>query len=276
MFLNSLEQLFRRKILLVATLAALAFILLFWLSISKAVASIDFQSSQAPGPAEAAMLAVFSAGAVASTLLTALVILLSVSILPDEISHGRMSFWAALPIPRLSLYLGTTLPALACSYALALFLFAGVLGVTSVYLDFTPTSVPLAFLCLAMWLGVIWAAVTTLSLLLKKIPSMLLAFALCGMAGFSGGVVQVAGVVPNAETHGFVKVAQALRYVFPSDTAFRGLLYGLAPRESVVTEGLAFIGVTSTPGSWDIVYPVLWILAIVGLGYWYFARIDLP
>lgn len=276
MFLNSLEQLFRRKILLVATLAALAFVLLFWLSISKAVSSIDFQSPQAPGQGEAAMLAVFSAGAVASTLLTALVILLSVSILPDEISHGRMSFWAALPLHRLSLYLGTTLPALACSYGLALFLFGGVLVVTSAYLDFTPTSLPLAFLCLALWLGVVWAAVTTLSLLLKKIPSMLLAFALCGMAGFSGGVVQVAEVVPSAQAHGFVRVAQVLRYVFPSDTAFRGLLYGLVPRESMVTEGLAFIGVTASPGSWEVVYPVVWICAIMGLGYLYFSRIDLP
>ena len=175
MFLNSFEQLLRRKLLLVAFLAAVAFLALYWWGVSSAAEAINSSESKDPmmasfTTADSALAAIFTAGPMVATLITSLVIILGASILPDEIAAGRMSLWTSLPQTRLRTFLGTTFSPLAASIALGYLLFGGTALITNRYFPFTPTNALTALVSLPVWLMVCWSAVVTLSLLLKKIP----------------------------------------------------------------------------------------------------------
>ena len=169
MFRNSLEQLLRRKLLLVALIASVAFLALYWWGVSSAEKAISSTPSsdpmmQALTPADSALAAIFTAGPMVAMLVTSLVIILGASILPDELAAGRMSLWTSLPQTRLQVFLGTTVSPLVAAIALGAFLFAGTALVTGHYFPFRPTSPLLVVIALPIWLMVPWASVTTFSL----------------------------------------------------------------------------------------------------------------
>jgi ABC-type transport system involved in multi-copper enzyme maturation permease subunit len=282
MFLSTLEHLLRRRILLIALLAALAMLLLFWWGVSEAAGAYESgELSQGPrqspvSESDMALGAVLLGSAAGSMLLTALAVILCASVLPEEFETGRISLWAALPISRTRLYVGSTAASLACSTGIGALLFGGVLLVTALYLSFTPTAPFLAAVSMVGWLAVIWSAVTTLSMVAGKIPAMLVTFGLCGIASFGGGMIQVGGIVPEVADSAVYSVASIFRMVFPADMALRGLLFGMMPAEGIVQEGMAFIGVSEKTPPWHPVYALLWAAVVTALGVMRFRRRDLP
>jgi len=280
MFLNSIEQLLRRKLLLVAFLAAVAFLALYWWGVSSAAEAINSSESKDPmmasfTTADSALAAIFTAGPMVATLITSLVIILGASILPDEIAAGRMSLWTSLPQTRLRTFLGTTFSPLAASVALGYLLFGGTALITNRYFPFTPTNVLTSLVSLPVWLMVCWSAVVTLSLLLKKIPAMLITFCLAGISSFMGSLFELSRVVPDLENSAIGTIAKIAMLVFPADRGYRGVLYGLLPTDSMITEGAAFFGVSGSIPAWELAYSALWAAVILGLGYWKFRRMDL-
>jgi ABC-type transport system involved in multi-copper enzyme maturation permease subunit len=281
MFLNGLEQLIRRKIVLTAAVATLVFLGLFWWGVSAA-SGVDlqaergqgFEASRMFGPSDAALAAIVTAAPLAATLVTALMIVIGATMLPEEIDEGRMPFWLSLPQTRFRVFLHTGLAPLALSYALAMVLFGGILLITRAYFAFTPGNIPLVFISMLSWLTVVWAAVILLSLLVKKVAAMLIVFFLSAVASLFGGLYEIMRMFPGEAPQALVTIARTIMYSFPADRGYRGVLYGLIPRDGTITENLAFFGVTAGIPPLHIVYAFLWSAVLIALGYWKFRRID--
>jgi hypothetical protein len=285
MFLNGIEQLVRRRIVLVAVLAALAFLGFYWWGVSAAAASFSRGELTAwdpetemlvnmLNPADAALAALITAVPLAATLLTALTVVLGSSMLPDEISRGRMPFWLSLSQPRVRVYLGTGLAPLAVALVLALVLLSGLMAITGLYFPFSPRSIPLALLSMCVWLTVVWASVTVLSVLLSKVASMVITFFLAGVSSMFGGIYEIMQQFPGDAPPALLTVARVTMIVFPADRGFRGLLYGVIPQDAAVTQNMAFFGVSASIPPLHLAYGLLWSLLLLALGYIRFRRTD--
>jgi len=281
MFLNCIEQLLRRKIVLTAFIATLVFLGLYWWGVSTAsTADLHLEAGPAKqaasmlGPADVALAAIITAGPLAATLVTALIIVIGSTLLPEEIGQGRMPFWLSLPQSRLMVYLSAGSAPLAVSYALSLILFGGIFLITRIYFPFTPRNVLLVFISMFSWLTVIWAAVMMLSLILRKIASMLIVFFLSAVASLFGGIHEIMQMFPGDAPEALVTITNTIIYVFPADRGYRGVIYGMIPRDAVITENLAFFGVTASVPPVHIIYAFAWSLVLLALGYWKFSKID--
>jgi len=285
MFLDGIEQLVRRRIVLVAVLASVAFLGLYWWGVSAAASSFERGELTRWDPdaemmvgmlneADAALAALITAIPMAATLITALTVVIGSSMLPDEISMGRMPFWLSLAQPRSRVYTGSGLAPLAVSTVLSLLLTSGILAITALHFHFTPRNLPLALLSMVLWLTVIWSAVTVLSILLNKIASMVITFFLAGVASMFGGVYELITQFPGEAPPALVTIARVVMFLFPADRCFRGLLYGIIPGDAVVTENMAFFGVTASVPPFHFVYAFLWSLLLLVLGYLRFRKMD--
>lgn len=282
MFLNGLEQLLRRKIVLTAGLATLVFLGLFWWGVSAASGAEipgggdegGFQAAKMLKPADAALAAVITAAPLAATLITALMIVIGSTMLPEEIDEGRMPFWLSLPQSRLKVYLMTGLAPLALSCALALMIFGGILIITRSYFWFTPRNLLLVPLSMLSWLAVVWSAVILLSLLVRKVAAMLIAFFLTAVSSLFGGLHEIMRLFPGEAPPLLESITRAVMLFFPADRGYRGVLYGIIPSDAAITENLAFFGVTAGVPLAQLAYALLWSLVLLALGYWRFRRMD--
>lgn len=281
LFLNGIEQLLRRKIVLTAGIATVAFLALYWWGISAASsAELSMGHGEADmavdmlGPEDAALAAIITAGPLAATLVTALIIVIGSTMLPEEIGQGRMPFWLSLPQTRLKVYLSIGLAPLAVSYVLALTLFGGIFAITMIYFPFAPRGILMVFVSMLAWLTVVWAAVMLLSLVLKKVASMLIVFFLSAVSSLFGGIYEMMQMFPGEVPKALETITYAVFYAFPADRGYRGVIYGLIPGDSVITENLAFFGVSASVPSSHLIYAFLWSLLLISIGYWKFRKMD--
>lgn len=279
MFLNGIEQLLRRKIVLTAGIATLVFLGLYWWGVSS-VASADLTSGPDDptmnmlSPADAALAAIITAGPLAATLVTALMVVIGSTMLPEEIAEGRMPFWLSLPQSRLRVFIQLSLAPLAVSYVLSIILFSGILIITKIYFPFDPRNVILVPVFMLLWIAVIWSTVTLLSLVLRKVASMLITFFLAAIASMFGGLYEIIRMFPGTAPEALVTVIRVVMYVFPADRGYRGVLYGMIPGNAVITENLAFFGVFSGVPPVHMLYALFFCIVLMSIGYLKFKKMD--
>jgi len=274
-----MEQLLHRKILTASIIVAVVFLGFYFWGVSAAASALEEQTKDYPemnilSPADTALGALLTAGPFASMLITALVIVLGSSSLPDEISGGRISLWLSLPQSRLKAFLGISLAPLAVSFVLSLILFAGITVITYDFFQFTPRGLLLAVVSMAAWLSVIWTTVITLSLVMGKIASMLVTFFCAGVASMIGGIYEIGRMFPSEIPAGLQNVAKTVMILFPADRGYRGVLYGIIPRDAILSESFAFFGVSTSIPFWQILYCFGWTIFITILGYQLFRKRD--
>ena len=279
MFVNSVEQLLHRKIVLAALIAAIAFLGFYFWGVSAAASALEEQSAGYPEmnlltPADTALGALLTAGPFASMLITALVIVLGSSSLPEEISGGRISLWLSLPQSRFKTFLGISLAPLALSIVLSFILFSGITLITYTCFHFSPRAILLAIVSMIAWLSVIWATVITFSLIMGKIASMLLAFFCAGVASMIGGIYEIGRMFPGEIPTGLQNVAKTVMILFPADRGYRGVLYGIIPKDAILTENFAFFGVSANIPFWQIIYCFAWTAFVLFIGFLLFKKRD--
>lgn len=102
-------------------------------------------------------------------------------------------------------------------------------------------------------------------------------FGLGWMAGVLAGVAGALGVTALGS------VAEASRWIFPSDGLWRGVIYGLEPplvvliaagRVGAVAEANPFYATTPPPLAF-VVWSSVWIVLVLGAAAWWFERRDL-
>lgn len=276
MFLNALEHMARRKLLLIVGILSLCYLLLFW----RGIASADPQSLRADSGipasnADLAYAALSIAGSMLSVMVWGLTIVLGASILPDEMEAGRMSIWAALPQSRFRVYTSTTLAPLVVSLIFGYLLFGLTAIITSFYAPFTPSSIPLAVLSMPLWLSATWAFVILFSMIAGKIPAMLITFILEGFAVGMGNMVELAKGVPELHESTFYTVARVVTFILPFERGYRSVQMGLLPKASMLEEALAFMGFGGALPLWEIIYPGVWATVLFFIGYRIFLKKDL-
>lgn len=276
MFLNALEHMARRKLLLIVGILSLFYLLLFWHGIASAdPQSLRTESGIPASNADMAYAALSIAGSMLSVVVWGLTIILGASILPDEMDAGRMSIWAALPQSRFRIYTSTTLAPLLVSVVVGYVLFGLTAIITSFYAPFTPSSIPLAIFSMPIWLSATWAFVILFSMIVGKIPAMLITFILEGFAVGMGNLVELAKGVPELHESTFYTVARIVTFVLPFERGYRCVQMGLLPKASLLEEALAFLGFGGELPVWEIIYPVVWAAVLFFIGYKIFQKKDL-
>jgi len=276
MFLNALEHMARRKLLLIVGILSFLFLLLFW----HGIASADPQSMKSDGglpatDADMAYAALSIAGSMLSVMVWGLTIILGASILPDELDAGRMSIWAALPQSRFKVYASTALAPLVVSVIIGYILFGLTAVITSFYAPFTPSSIPLAIVSMPVWLSATWAFVILFSMILGKIPAMLITFILEGFAVGMGNLFELGKSVEELHEAGIYTVARVVTFVLPFERGYRSLQMGLLPKATILEEALAFLGFGGDLPLWEVIYPAVWAAVLFFLGYRIFLHKDL-
>ncbi len=264
-----------------AALALAVFLGFFYRGVSEAAKNVDEPGLTTggdalftPGTADAALIAILTAAPLAATLVTALMIVTGSSMLPEEIEDGRMSMWLSLPQGRLRTYLLTGLAPFVLTYVLGLFLFGGILLITRFFFAFTPRSILQFPLYLFFWLCVVWAAVTTLSILTRKTVSMVITFFMVALATLFGGVYEMMRMFPGKAPDTLITITRTILFAFPADRSYRGLLHSIIPSDGIVSEDLAFFGVVSGVPVWHVFYALAWTVVVTILGYLAFRNRD--
>lgn len=276
MFLNALEHMTRRKLILIIGILSVLYLLLFWRGIASAdPRSIRLEAGIPASDADLAYAALTIAGSMLSVMVWGLTIILGASILPDEMDAGRMSIWAALPQTRFRVYASTTLAPLAVSVVFGYLLFGLTALITAIYAPFTPSSIPLSIFSMPIWLSATWAFVILFSLIVGKIPAMLITFVLEGFAVGMGNMVELGKNLPELNQTAFYTVARTVTFVLPFERGFRGVQQGLLPNASLIDEGLTLLGIGGKLPMWEIVYPGVWAAVLFLLGYRIFRKKDL-
>lgn len=275
-FLNALEHMTRRKLILIVGILSVLYLLLFW----RGIASVDPQSLRIESgiPAtdsDLAYAALSIAGSMLSVMVWGLTIVLGASILPDEMDAGRMSIWAALPQTRFRVYAATTLAPLLVSVVFGYLLFGLTALITAFYAPFTPDSIPLVVFSMPVWLSATWAFVILASLIVGKIPAMLITFILEGFAVGMGNMVELGKNVPELHESTFYTVAKVITFVLPFERGYRSVQSGLLPGATMLDEALALLGIGGRMPLWETLYPGLWAGVLFYLGYRIFSRKDL-
>jgi|WetSurMetagenome_2_1015567.scaffolds.fasta_scaffold00960_7 hypothetical protein len=272
LFINGLEQMTRRKLVIAAGIVAGVFLLLFALICG----TVDSGTDSSLPPADAAMAAIFLTLPAAGSLCAAFLFILGSSVLPEEISAGRAGFWAAQPVSRTALFAGFTLPCLAVGCVLSIVLFGGIEAIVGIYLPYSPHSVLAAAGSLLIWASVLWAAVVMLSLMMNRIVAIILCFCMYGLCNFLGGLAQMADAVPEGGPGQAFRIAGLVSaLVFPSDPPFRTMMFGLMPTGASVEEALSFMGVGLEPPTALTLYALAWSVAMVAAALLRFRRLDL-
>lgn len=276
MFLNALEHMTRRKLILIVGILSVLYLFLFWRGIASAdPQGLKVESGLPASDADLAYAALSIAGSMLSVMVWGLTIVLGASILPDEMDAGRMSIWAALPQTRFKVYSATTLAPLMVSVVFGYILFGCTALITSFYAPFSPSSVPLAIISMPIWLSATWAFVILASLIVGKIPAMLITFVLEGFAIGMGNMVELGKNIPELHESTFYVVARVVTFILPFERGFRSLQMGLLPRSTVIDEALAMLGLGGELPAWEIAYPAVWAAILFFLGYRIFRKKDL-
>jgi len=266
----------RRKLILIVGILSVCYLLLFW----RGIASVDPQSMSADSgipatDADLAYAALSIAGSMLSVMVWGLTIVLGASILPDEMDAGRMSIWAALPQTRFRVYASTTLAPLLVSVVFGYLLFGLTAVITAFYAPFTPNSIPLAVISMPIWLSATWAFVIVASLIVGKIPAMLITFVLEGFAVGMGNMVELGKNIPELHESTFYTVARVVTFVLPFERGYRSVQTGLLPSATMIDEALSLMGIGGKIPAWESLYPGVWALVLFYLGYRIFSRKDL-
>ncbi len=282
MFLNALEHLLRRKLITLALVLFAVFMLLFWWGVSSSAGAVDKFHREAGedtqpmvGPEGKAWMALATAGPMLAAILIGLTIIMGAGVLPDEIASGRLSLWAGLPQSRRSLYLSTTLAPLALCTAFGYLFFFSTALVVRLYFPFSPGNLLMAVAAMPVWISVTWAAVTALSLVLGRIPAMLLSFVLGGISATMGSIVELGKALPEVGESGVCKVAAVVTALFPIDRGYRAIMAGLLPAKTGIDELLALMGYAGSVSAGEFLYPLAWAAVTAFLGFLAFRKIEI-
>ncbi|PIE52075.1 hypothetical protein CSA37_08450 [Candidatus Fermentibacteria bacterium] len=276
MFLNALEHMARRKLLLIVGILSVLYLLLFWRGIAAAdPKSLVVDSGLKATDSDLAYAALTIAGSMLSVMVWGLTIVLGSSILPDEMDAGRMSIWTALPQTRFRVYAATTFAPLIVSVIFGYLLFGLTCLITSFYAPFVPSNALQAIVSIPVWLSATWAFVILASLVTGKIPAMLITFVLEGFAVGMGNMVELGKNIPEINESVFYTVARVITFILPFERGYRSVQAGILPASSIIDEALAFFGIGGTIPLWETLYPAVWAAALFYLGYRIFSRKDL-
>ncbi len=266
----------RRKLVLIVGILSILYLLLFWRGIASAdPQSLAMESGVPASSADLAYAAITIAGSMLSVMVWGLTIVLGASILPDEMDAGRMSIWTALPQTRFKVYAATTLAPFMVSVLFGYLLFGMTAFITSFYAPFTPGNIFLAVVSIPIWLSATWAFVILASLVVGKVPAMLITFILEGFAVGMGNIVELGKSVPELYESTFYTVARVVTFVLPFERGYRSVQAGLLPEASIIDEALAFFGIGGSVPVWEAVYPAVWAAVMFFLGYRLFKKRDL-
>ncbi len=262
----------RRKILWVAVLMGLAFLLVFGIGFHYIVREIE--ATGVRGEDVTIIYGVLlTAGLYATNILvTLMAVLVSVATISGEIDSHTIDTIVTKPISRWEVIIGKWL-AFAMMITIYLLLLAGGLMLI-VYLragfifDNLLPGLALMILQALVVLSVSIAGGTRLSTLANGV----LAFSLFGIAFLGGWVEQIGALFQNEAA---VNIGIVTSLIMPADILWKKALSLFQP---TFQSSAAFAGpfaVTSQPSDLMVVYGVVYMLVLVGLAVWSFSRRDL-
>ena len=263
----------RRKILWVALLMGLVFLLIFGIGFHYIVREIE--ASGVGGNDDVSMIygILLTAGLYAANILvTLMAVLISVATISGEIDSHTIDTIVTKPLDRRQVIMGKWL-ALAAMITVYVFLMAGGLMLIAylragyVFDNILP-GIALMILQALVVLSVTIAGGTRLSTLANGV----LAFSLFGIAFLGGWVEQIGALFQNEAA---VNIGIVTSLIMPADILWKKALSLFQPS---FQSSAAFAGpfaVTSQPSDLMVAYGAIYMVAMVAIAIWSFSRRDL-
>jgi len=89
-----------------------------------------------------------------------------------------------------------------------------------------------------------------------------------------GSIVELGKTIPEVGESGIYKVANTVTMVFPIDRGYRAILAGLLPARTTIDEFLALMGYSGTVSPAELLYPLIWSMLVIFLGFVLFRRME--
>ncbi|MFN8630860.1 MAG: ABC transporter permease [Chloroflexota bacterium] len=197
----------------------------------------------------------------------------------SDVETGTVLAMLARPMHRADLVVGRWLGLAIVVAAYAVISGALAILVVRFIADYSPPSTVIALAFLAFQAVTVMTMALALGTRLPGIAAGAVTVVLFGLAWFTG----VLGSLSNAfGVRALAGVGDAMRVVFPTDVLWRGVIYGLEPSQVVLATRQAGRVAASNPFFADqppptvfIVWSVVWVGLVLGLGAWLFRRREL-
>jgi ABC-type transport system involved in multi-copper enzyme maturation permease subunit len=197
----------------------------------------------------------------------------------SDVETGTVLAMLARPMHRADLVVGRWLGLAIVVAAYAVFSGALAIFVVRFISDYSPPSTLIALVFLAFQAVAVMTMALALGTRLPGIAAGAVTVVLFGLSWFTG----VLGSLSNAfGVRALAGVGDAMRVAFPTDVLWRGVIYGLEPSQVVLATRQAGRVAASNPFFADqppatafIVWSVVWVGLVLGLGAWLFRRREL-
>lgn len=261
----------RRRILWIGALMGVAFLVVFGLGFHFVY--VDISRAMSPGEIQIPYLFMSLAGLYATNFLVIMVaVLISVATISGEIESHTIESLLTKPIERWEVVIGKWL-----GYALIILLYVlllpgGVILIVYLRSGFTLDNV-LFGLALIYLEGLIGLSVSIAGgTRLSTLANGALAFMLFGIA-FIGGWVEQIGAILRNETAVDIGIVSSL--LMPTETLWRKASTLFDPQVATSLEFAGPFTVTAQPSSAMIVYSIFYVVILLALALWLFARRDI-
>jgi ABC-type transport system involved in multi-copper enzyme maturation permease subunit len=197
----------------------------------------------------------------------------------SDVETGTVLAMLARPMHRADLVVGRWLGLAIVVAAYAVFSGVLAIGVVRLVSDYSPPSTIVALVFLAFQAVAVMTIALALGTRLPGIAAGAVTVVLFGLAWFTG----VLGSLSHAfGVQALAGLGDAMRFLFPTDGLWRGVIYGLEPSQVVIATQLGGRVAQSNPFFADqppstlfIVWCVAWIGLVLALGAWLFRRREL-
>ena len=261
----------RRRILWVGALMGIGFLIVYGLGFHFIY--VDISKALSPEEFRTPFLFLSLAGLYAANFLVVMVaVLISVATISGEIESHTIESLLAKPLNRWELIIGKWIGFALIILVYVLFLTGGILLIVYLRSGFTLSNIPLG-LSLIYLEGLVALSLSIAGgTRLSTLANGAMVFMLFGIAFLGGWVEQIGALFRNSTA---VDIGILTSLLMPTETLWRKATTVFEPQ---IVGGMDIAGpfiVAAQPSSAMIAYSVLYVIALIALALWLFARRDI-
>jgi ABC-type transport system involved in multi-copper enzyme maturation permease subunit len=269
----TIREAHRRRILWVALLMGMAFLLLFAIGFHYIFSFGVEESLGASAEIELAASLLLIAGLnVVNVLVTLMAVLISVTAVSGEIDSHTIETLVSKPVRRWEVILGKWLAFALLLSIYVLFLAGGLILIVYVRAGFAPQNIPFGLALITLQALIILSVTIAGGTRLSTLANGVLAFTLYGIAFLGGWVEQIGALFRNEAA---VNIGIATSLIMPTEALWKKALGVFQPRFANSLFMAGPFAVTSQPSDLMLIYAVVFLIALLVFGVWSFSRRDL-
>ncbi|MFN2137867.1 MAG: ABC transporter permease subunit [Candidatus Promineifilaceae bacterium] len=263
----------RRRILIVALIMGLAFLILFAVGFHYVFLQIEREGITGSRQGELITGFLLTAGLYAANLLvTIIAVLVSVTTISGEIDSHTIDALITKPVRRWEVVFGKWLAFAALLLLYTLFLAGGLILAVYLRSGFLPSNIPIGLALMVLQALIILSVTIAGGTRLSTLANGVLAFTLYAIAFLGGWVEQIGALFRNEAA---VDIGIVTSLIMPSEILWKKAQSIFQPQLAATPYAAGPFAVSSQPSDLMIVYGVAYLLFFLFFAMWSFSRRDL-